>query len=54
MRISFPQKKWFRKRASILRYTYIASLVYTRIHAGKYDVLLINLSTFAQVGKFFL
>jgi hypothetical protein len=25
--IAFPQQQWFRKRASILRYTYIACLV---------------------------
>jgi hypothetical protein len=26
--IAFPQQQWFRKRASMLRYTYIACLVY--------------------------
>jgi hypothetical protein len=25
--IAFPQQQWFRKRASVLRYTYIACLV---------------------------
>ena len=25
---AFPQQQWFRKRASVLRYTYIACLVY--------------------------
>jgi hypothetical protein len=26
--VSFPQQKWFRERAKVLRYTYIACLVF--------------------------
>jgi hypothetical protein len=29
--IAFSQQQWFRERASVLRYTYIACLVYTSI-----------------------
>ena len=27
--IAFPRQQWFRERASLLRYTYVASLVIT-------------------------
>ena len=30
--IAFPQQQWLRERASVLRYTYIACLVYLWFH----------------------
>ena len=36
--IAFPQQQWLRERASVLRYTYIACLVYLWFHM----VLVIN------------
>ena len=29
--IAFPRQQWFRKRASVLRYTHIACVVYNKI-----------------------
>jgi hypothetical protein len=31
MHIAFPQQQWFRERASMLRYTYIACLVNLKV-----------------------
>jgi hypothetical protein len=49
--IAFPQQKWFRERASMLRYTYIACLcvIFNVFHKEAHEQCLFRPNSFSEL-----